>query len=144
MTRECRRTVDVERGMGSGQWSPDLADHVAGCEACRETRRVLDFMDRLAADDPRAAVPPAGVVFLRAQVRDRLRRESEALEEAGKPLRLAGAIAGAVILAGLALASGWMSGHAPAPLVPWLSPPLAVLLAAGALLVARSWGSHQG
>jgi len=144
MRGECRRTADVGSATVSGEWPVELLEHVAGCEACQGTRAVIGFLAPLADEARRVPVPAAGIVFLRAQALLRLRRESEALEEARRPLQVAGAAAGATALSGLVIGGGWLAGRPPLGQLPGTSVVLTTLLLTAALLVARWWGADEG
>jgi len=101
---ECLREADVIDAIASGRW-PDRADadlraHVASCEVCGDVAEVASAMsaERDAAWQEAAALPPAQVVWLRAQARAR----SAAAREAARPIAVMQAL-------GLASAAGVIS-----------------------------------
>ncbi len=105
MTRfECSREQDVLDALASRRWparcDAELRDHVASCALCTDLVAVagalLDEADDLAAD----ALPPASVIWWRAQLRAR----EEAARAAARPLRVAQQVAAAL---GIALLVVW-------------------------------------
>lgn len=98
MKLECDREQDVLDAIGAARW-PDRCDdelraHVGSCEVCADLVEILGPMsqERDAAWDS-ARVPPASVVWWRAQLRAR----DEALRAATRPLTAVYALALVVI-----------------------------------------------
>jgi predicted anti-sigma-YlaC factor YlaD len=84
---ECPREVEVAEAAAAGNWhgttGNELLSHVAACETCRDLFEVAgavreDF-DRARRDAP---IPPAGLVWWRAQLRAR----REGAEAAARPI----------------------------------------------------------
>jgi hypothetical protein len=94
VTVECRREQDVIDAIGAARWpdrcEDELRRHVAGCEICADLVEILGPMSReqdAAWDEAR--VPPAQLVWWRAQLRAR----EEALCAATRPLTAVYALA---------------------------------------------------
>jgi hypothetical protein len=91
---ECDREQDVVDAIGAGRWparcDEELRAHVRSCEVCADLVEILPAMvdERDAAWDA-AHVPPAGVVWWRAQLRAR----NEAVRAVTRPLTVVTAIA---------------------------------------------------
>jgi hypothetical protein len=108
MMRECTRSGDVAAAVAAGEFSRggdgDLHQHVAACDACRDL--VLD-MSALRAERARvrrdAPMPSAGLVWWRAQLRER----QQAARQAAAPVAAvhAAALVGAVVLAAVLVAA---------------------------------------
>jgi hypothetical protein len=110
MICECPREQDVLDAIATYRW-PVRADeklrlHVAGCEICADlvevVRPLLDEQEQASGD---ARVPPAYVVWWRAQIRAR----EEAARDATRPLTIAHGVAVAMVLSaavGLVM-TGW-------------------------------------
>lgn len=94
MNLECSREQDVVAAITAARWpgrcDDELRRHVAGCEVCADLVEVLAPMaeERDAAWDG-ARVPPAAVVWWRAQFRAR----DEAMRAATRPLTAVYALA---------------------------------------------------
>jgi hypothetical protein len=101
---ECLREADVLDAVASHRW-PERADeelraHVASCDVCADVAEVASAMrvDYDAALTEAVALPPAHLVWLRAQARAR----SAAAREAARPIAVMQAL-------GLASAAGVIS-----------------------------------
>jgi hypothetical protein len=101
---ECLREADVIDAIASHRW-PERADeelraHVASCDVCADVAEVASAMrvDCDAALTEAVALPPAHLVWLRAQARAR----SAAAREAARPIAVMQAL-------GLASAAGVIS-----------------------------------
>ncbi len=116
MRLECVREQDVLDAVGAARW-PDrcdgeLREHVAGCEICVDLVEILGAIseERDSAWDA-ARVPPATLVWWRAQLRAR----DEAIRAATRPLTavcalalvLAGALAGGTVVTLLPRLRAW-------------------------------------
>ena len=100
MTRECHRSSDVVAAAIAGELSPatdsELRRHLAECEACRDLALVVSALrgerDRIRREAP---APSAGLVWWRAQLRER----QEAERRAAAPVTLVHAAAFIAVLA---------------------------------------------
>lgn len=109
---ECPREQDVLDAIDARRWpdrcDPDLRAHVAGCPVCAELGHVGHL---LRGDHERwwdaAEVPPASLVWWRAQMRAR----AEAAQAVSRPLLVAQVVF-AVVLMGVA---GWWLGRGLGP-----------------------------
>lgn len=110
MICECDREQDVLDAIATYRWpartDEELRLHVAGCEICADlvevVRPLLDEQEQASGD---ARVPPASIVWWRAQIRAR----EEAARAATWPLTIAHGAAVATVLAvavGLVM-TGW-------------------------------------
>ena len=101
---ECLREADVIDAIASHRWperaGDELRAHVASCEVCADVAEVASAMrvDFDAALTDAVALPPAHLVWLRAQARAR----SAAAREAARPIAVMQAL-------GLASAAGVIS-----------------------------------
>lgn len=119
-SHECRHDADVLAAVRLGRWpegaDPALVEHVAHCGACAEVVAIAAAFAEAEAEGGEPALPPAGVVWWRAQ---RQARE-EALERATRPVRIAQWIAAACaagLLAGVwTVAGAWLH-----PWVDWFA-----------------------
>lgn len=97
MTCECDREQDVLDAMAGGRWpgqcDEDLRAHVNACGTCRD---LADVATALLSDQETACsearVPPAGVVWWRAQLRAR----EDAARAAGRPVAFIQGVAASV------------------------------------------------
>jgi hypothetical protein len=107
MTRAgCRREPEVLAAAFGGQWPDaapdDVRDHVRACAVCADIAAVVGPLRREGARARREAhVPPARVVWWRAQIRAR----AAAQRTVARPMTFAGAVA-AVSLA--VVAAAWL------------------------------------
>jgi hypothetical protein len=90
---ECPRESDVLMMVSTGRW-PDRAPaelraHAEHCQVCHELGVAAAAMDELASAAPAAAVPSAGTVWWRAQLRAR----QEAARQVARPITAAQALA---------------------------------------------------
>ncbi len=144
---DCPREQEVIDAVASGRWpercDPELTEHVAACDGCRDLAAVFGLLGASWEDARQdAPVPAAGTVWWRAQVR--ARRDAE--RTAARPITVtqaAGAFLGIVLvvfaivriypwfLSALASPFGQLRLEAPAALLPggWL-----LALAAAALV----------
>ena len=104
----CEREPEVLEAVLAGRWpdgaDPELRDHADGCDACDELALVAGAIHADHYDAVHGAnVPPAAVVWWRAQQRAR----AEAVKSAKQTITAVqtGAIASAIVV-GLALAGG--------------------------------------
>lgn len=97
MTCDCDREQDVLDALAAGRW-PDRCDqelrtHVSGCAICRDLADVASvLMDEQEVARHHARVPPAGVVWWRAQLRAR----ENAARTAGRPVAFIQGVAASV------------------------------------------------
>ena len=97
MICECEREDDVLNAISAGRWpercDEDLRTHVSACVVCADLADVATALtdDRDAACHE-ARVPPAGVVWWRAQLRAR----EEAARAAGRPVAFIQGVAASV------------------------------------------------
>ena len=133
MPAECPYERDVVDAVTTDGWRggprADLVAHVAACEVCRDVvvvaRAVRGDYDRAAAE---ARVPPAGLVWWRAQLRAR----REGAETAGRPITYVQVFAGSVA-AGLLFMLGGL-------LWPWLRASVGVIDSFASLAeLGRPW-----
>jgi hypothetical protein len=97
MTRECRREQDVLDALSAGRWpvrcDEELRAHVSTCRICSD---LADVATALLVDQDvawhDARVPPAGVVWWRAQLRSR----EDAARAAGRPVAFIQGVAASV------------------------------------------------
>src|SRR3954462_6444598 len=99
MTGECDREQDVLDALAAGRWrercDDDLRAHVSSCGVCTDLSHVAAALlhDRDMARS-HARVPPAGVVWWRAQLRAR----EDAARAAGRPVAFVQGVAASVSL----------------------------------------------
>ena len=93
----CHREDELIDALGRGFVGPELAAHVAGCEACAELKLVAGALldDRVEAIHD-ASVPSSAAMFLRMQIRHR-----HDIELAGRRSLLIGHALTAAIAIGL-------------------------------------------
>ena len=99
MICECHREEDVLDAISAGRWpercDEDLRTHVSCCGVCADLAEVAAaLMDDRDAAWREARVPPAGVVWWRAQLRAR----EEAARAAGRPVAFIQGVAASVAL----------------------------------------------
>jgi hypothetical protein len=101
---ECNRERELVEAVASGHWpdacGEELRNHIAACGVCKDVvvvARALHEEHACALEDVR--VPPAGLVWWRAELRAR----QEATRVAERPMRFAHAFAAACTI-GVALA----------------------------------------
>ncbi len=97
MTCECDREDDVLDALAAERWpercDEDLRTHVNACAVCADLAEVAAaLLDDREAAWREARVPPAGVVWWRAQLRAR----EEAARAAGRPLAFIQGVAASV------------------------------------------------
>ena len=90
MRTECAREQDVLDAVAAGRWDAELRAHIESCAICQDVRTVFAAMseERDAAWEE-TSVPPASVVWWRAQIRAR----EEATRAASRPIAMAQAVA---------------------------------------------------
>jgi hypothetical protein len=142
MQVECEREQDVLDAIAAARWpgrcDQELRAHVDGCPICQDAALVFaavaELHDETCADA--AAVPPASIVWWRAQMRAR----EEAARTAARPIAvaqgvgLAAAGAGAVALIPIALPWVKEGAQALADVVAWLGPRAEAVSSAFALV----------
>lgn len=130
----CDREQELLAALRSGNWTPELRAHFATCDCCAELAITAAFMQQAAATTD-AQVPPAGLVWSKAQLRAR----RAAAHAASRPLVIAERAAAIVALLGAIGAMAWLSADStPAALAGLLALALITTAAAGALLFAWS------
>ena len=130
----CDREQELLAALRSGNWTPELRAHFAACESCAETAITADFLHQAAATaDPH--VPPAGLVWWKAQLRAR----RDIAHAAARPLVIAERAAAIVAMLGAIGAMAWLSaGSTPAAIAGLIALAIITTAAAGALLFAWS------
>jgi hypothetical protein len=111
---ECAREQDVLDAIQAGRWSDDHEDegreHARRCNVCADLGRVAGALSEESSELQDVRVPPAGVVWWKAQRRAR----QEAARAAAQPIRtaqwLAAAAAAGVAAAAVGIASPWARG----------------------------------
>lgn len=93
----CELEAQAAAAARSGEWSAELRAHVAGCETCAEAALVGEFLQAEPQSGHLPALPSAGQVWWKAQIRARRMDAQRALE----PVRLVQRIAAACALAAL-------------------------------------------
>jgi hypothetical protein len=97
---ECIREQDVLDAVTSGRWDDGLRAHVVGCTICRDLGTIFAAMsDERDAAWQQATVPPANVVWWRAQIR----AQEEARRAAERPIAVAQGLAVACCIAAVLL-----------------------------------------
>lgn len=131
MTRvDCDREQDVLDALASRRWparaSDELREHVAGCAVCADLARVVAaLLDERETAEPARDLPPASLVWWRAQLRAR----EEATRAALRPIRIvqAASLGCAIILLAWALTA----------VLPTATSSARVMLARSAAAIAR-------
>ena len=85
----CDKEKQVLEALRSVELSPELLNHVATCAACADLVLVSKFLQSEAENVREAALPDAGLVWRKAQLRSR----HEALARAIWPIRCVGSVA---------------------------------------------------
>lgn len=125
MLTECAREQDVLDAVAAGRWDGDLREHLRSCAICRDVASVCAAISEerdVAWED--TAVPPASVVWWRAQIRAR----EEATRAAARPIAVAQAVAVTCLIAAtlalvpLALPSIRIAAGSAADVAAWLTP----------------------
>lgn len=93
----CHRESQAVAAARSGQWSAELRAHLARCQACADAALVVHFLQAQEESADLPALPSAGQVWWKAQIRTRRLDAERALE----PVRLAQRIAAGCALAAL-------------------------------------------
>jgi hypothetical protein len=93
---DCVREQDVLDAVTSGRWDDELRAHLGGCALCRDLETIFSAMSA-ERDAARAetTVPPANVVWWRAQIR----AHEEARRAADRPIAVAQGVAVACLIA---------------------------------------------
>lgn len=131
----CDREKELLTALRTGECAPDLRAHFAACESCADAALAVEFMQQAATVDPQ--VPPAGLVWWKAQLRAR----RDAAHAAARPVVIAERAAAVVALLWCGLGHGlaWLSSDStPAALAAIIALALITTAAAGALLFAWS------
>ena len=130
MRIDCAREQDVLDAVATGRWparcDAELQAHLDDCAVCRDVAAVSAALcvERDAAWDDAAAVPPSSLVWWRAQIRAR----EEAARAAARPIAVAQAVAVALLLAAavtlgpLALPVARGAAASAADVAAWLTP----------------------
>ena len=109
MTEPCPRGDSMVRATRTGEWTDELAAHMAECTSCRESDRLVRWLMELAekVDADSAPLPDPHLVWLKARIPGR----SRDLERALLPIRIASALTAAGLGAVLAHlgTKGWSS-----------------------------------
>ena len=145
---DCPREQDVIDAVTTGRWpdrcDPELTQHVATCDGCRDLAGIFGLLGTSWEDARQDAhVPASGAVWWRAQVRAR----RDAARAAARPIaaaQTAGALLGFVLAVyGIARISPWLLSALafPSGLAHFDTPALGTLpggwlVAAGAALIA--------
>ena len=85
----CDKEKQVLEALRSVELSPELLNHVATCAACTELMLVSKFLRSEAENVREIALPDAGLIWRKAQLRSR----HEALARATWPIRFVGGVA---------------------------------------------------
>lgn len=101
-TAMCECEELVVRAVRSGHWTDALRTHAASCESCAEAMLVAGLMMEDAAHDE-PAVPDAGLVWWKAELRFKRERAERALRPILFAERVATVALAAAIAAGTAL-----------------------------------------
>lgn len=105
----CPRGDSTVRATRTGEWSDELAAHVAECAACRESGRLVRWLTELAekVHAECGPLPDPHLVWLKAGITGRSRRLARAL----LPIRVASTLtaAGLGAVAGHLGSRGWNS-----------------------------------
>jgi hypothetical protein len=122
--RSCPYEKELTAALRNGTWpqacGDELRDHVSGCRDCNDVVLITQTLRQARAEAASTApVPPAGLLWWRAQ----LQRRNAALERMNQPVVLTGKIAlGGTVGAAIALAllktrdvSGWLHWIAQLP-----------------------------
>jgi len=137
---ECGREAEVLAAVLEGRWPEradhELTEHAAACSVCAEAAAVAAALEADREDlRARAAVPEAGRVWWRAQLRAR----REAAKVAGRPITAAQilALASAAGLAGACFGatSQWFQAALRDFSVPLVAEHWGIVLGAGAVLL---------
>jgi hypothetical protein len=108
---QCAREADLLDAIASNRWptrvDEDLRTHIAACGACADLAVVASALrnDRDAALMEAASLPPAGLVWLRAQARGR----ADAARAAARPVTIMQAAAMAAATAVVSLLIGLLA-----------------------------------
>jgi hypothetical protein len=117
----CSREEDVVVAVRSGEWREELRRHVASCSMCAEVQQVSRWMTGVAERMSREGiVPDPTVVWLKAQLEERQRREAAAIRKAALrkvPARFVGWLAVSMaaawiwpyLISATAATEGWVS-----------------------------------
>jgi predicted anti-sigma-YlaC factor YlaD len=104
---DCVREQDVIDAVASGRWpgraGAELCEHVAGCPVCADLAEVMVAFaaERDQSSTDAAVLPPAEIVWYRAQMRAR----AEAAQLAGRPMAVVQALAIACAVGAIAAGS---------------------------------------
>ena len=145
---ECLREPDVIDAMASRRWpdrvDDELRDHVRACAICSDLAEVASAIgsDQEAAWAEAVVLPPADVMWLRAQARAR----ADAARQAARPIAVMQALgfatAAALISVAIGAAAWWVWSRTDLPTaLPTLTPDLNVMSLAvrGILLAVGFW-----
>ena len=145
MVVECSREQDVLDAVSAGRWprrcDDDLRRHVDACMICQDAAVVFAA---ISVERERAelevVVPPASLVWWRAQIRAR----EEAAAAAARPIAVAQAVAVACLIAAVlglapvALAAMTAAGESVASVAGWFAPRAAAVSGAFTLVTGMA------
>jgi hypothetical protein len=151
MICECEREQDVLDAIATNRWpqraDTELQQHVAACAICADLVEVVrPLLDEAEQASEEVRVPPASVVWWRAQIRAR----NEAARAAARPLTIAHgaaavtalAVAVGLVVTGWARLDGWrQSLQSFVGYVPSIGTPLPTFVAQHALGLALVAGT---
>ena len=130
----CDREQELLTALRTGEWTAELRVHFAACESCAETAMTVGFMHQAAATAD-SQVPPAGLVWWKAQLRAR----RDAAHAAARPLLIAERATAVAAVLGAIGAMAWLSSDSTsAAFTGVIALALITSAAAGALLFAWS------
>lgn len=146
MRTECAREQDVLDAVAAGRWpgrcDAELKGHVESCAICQDVAAVFEALavERDAAWEEAAAMPPSSLVWWRAQIRAR----EEAARAAARPIAVAQAVAlaslliAAIALGPLALPAVRGAAASAAQIAGWLTPRAEAVSAAFTLVTGMA------
>jgi hypothetical protein len=89
---KCEREQQVIKATRNGLWASWLRDHLRGCALCTQTELIAASLQEDVAKVQRGVeLPPAGLVWRRAQIR---RRERALQRATRRPFLIVGALGG--------------------------------------------------
>ena len=122
----CPREGEILKAVEAGGWTDELRTHTLSCQVCADTALVAGFLRE--ADAGTVSVPEAGLVWWKAQLRQR----REATQRAMRPVVIAERVALAGAGAALLWSVSWLTG---------LNSALSVGMLAGIAVLLASAGS---
>jgi hypothetical protein len=128
---ECPREAEAMAAARLGSLPEELCAHVAGCAACANAVAISQF---LASGSDSVTVPPAGLVWWKAQLRIR----QEAADRALRPIRWAEQAAAVIGLAAASGAIAWAVASSPLLAAASVASVILLLGSAGSVLYMAS------